>query len=54
VTTSARPVGQFTGYPAKVSSSPQSYDVAAQRRLWELSEESTGVTIDVRELLTNQ
>jgi NAD(P)-dependent dehydrogenase (short-subunit alcohol dehydrogenase family) len=45
---------QFTGHPAKVRSSPQSYEVAAQRRLWELSEELTGVTIDVRKLLTNQ
>jgi NAD(P)-dependent dehydrogenase (short-subunit alcohol dehydrogenase family) len=45
---------QFTGHPAKVSSSPPSYDVAAQRRLWELSEGSTGVRIDVRELLTNR
>ncbi|GAA4440047.1 oxidoreductase [Phytohabitans houttuyneae] len=45
---------QFTGHPAKIESSPQSYDVTAQRRLWELSEGSTGVTIDVRELLTNQ
>jgi NAD(P)-dependent dehydrogenase (short-subunit alcohol dehydrogenase family) len=45
---------QFTGHPAKVRSSPQSYEVAAQRRLWELSEGLTGVTIDVRKLLTNQ
>ncbi|MGN9908257.1 oxidoreductase [Phytohabitans sp. LJ34] len=45
---------QFTGHPVKIRSSPQSYEVAAQRRLWELSERSTGVTIDVGELLTNQ
>jgi NAD(P)-dependent dehydrogenase (short-subunit alcohol dehydrogenase family) len=34
---------QYTGYPARVESSARSYDKAAQRRLWEVSEELTGV-----------
>jgi NAD(P)-dependent dehydrogenase (short-subunit alcohol dehydrogenase family) len=40
------PVGrfQYTGYPARVESSAQSHDRAAARRLWELSEELTGVS----------
>lgn len=32
-----------TGYPARVESSPRSYAVADQARLWELSEQLTGV-----------
>jgi hypothetical protein len=32
-----------TGYPARVASSPRSYQVADQHRLWELSERLTGV-----------
>jgi NAD(P)-dependent dehydrogenase (short-subunit alcohol dehydrogenase family) len=35
---------EYTGYPARVESSPRSHDVAAQRRLWEVSEQLTGVT----------
>ncbi len=34
---------EFTGYPVRVSSSERSHDVAAQRRLWEISEQLTGV-----------
>jgi NAD(P)-dependent dehydrogenase (short-subunit alcohol dehydrogenase family) len=32
-----------TGYPARVESSPRSYSIADQARLWELSEQLTGV-----------
>jgi NAD(P)-dependent dehydrogenase (short-subunit alcohol dehydrogenase family) len=35
---------QYTGYPVRVESSPRSHDPAAQRRLWEISEQLTGVT----------
>jgi len=35
---------QYTGYPARVESSAQSHDMAAAGRLWELSEELTGVS----------
>ncbi|NAS23576.1 SDR family NAD(P)-dependent oxidoreductase [Herbidospora sp. NEAU-GS84] len=35
------------GHPKVVRSSPQSYDVAAQRRLWSSSEELTGVRFPV-------
>ncbi|HEY2506162.1 MAG TPA: oxidoreductase [Streptosporangiaceae bacterium] len=34
----------WTGYPARVESTPRSHDPDAQRRLWELSEQLTGVT----------
>jgi NAD(P)-dependent dehydrogenase (short-subunit alcohol dehydrogenase family) len=34
---------QYTGHPALVGSSAASHDLAAQRRLWETSEELTGV-----------
>ena len=34
---------EYTGYPVRVESSPRSHDVAAQRRLWEVSEHLTGV-----------
>jgi NAD(P)-dependent dehydrogenase (short-subunit alcohol dehydrogenase family) len=34
---------QYTGHPVRVESSAASHDVAAQRRLWETSEELTGV-----------
>lgn len=36
--------GEIKGHPEVVASSPQSYDLAIQRRLWEVSEELTGVT----------
>ena len=35
---------QFTGYPTRVESSTRSYDSVAQRRLWEASEQLTGVS----------
>jgi NAD(P)-dependent dehydrogenase (short-subunit alcohol dehydrogenase family) len=35
---------QFTGYPARVESSDRSYDIEAQRRLWQESERLTGVS----------
>jgi NAD(P)-dependent dehydrogenase (short-subunit alcohol dehydrogenase family) len=35
---------QYTGDPVAVESSPRSHDPEAQRRLWEASEELTGVT----------
>jgi NAD(P)-dependent dehydrogenase (short-subunit alcohol dehydrogenase family) len=34
---------QYTGHPARVESSAASHDAAAQRRLWETSEQLTGV-----------
>ena len=35
------------GYPVVVNSSRVSHDVAAQKRLWAVSEELTGVTFPV-------
>ncbi len=35
---------QYTGYPARVGSSARAHDKAAQRRLWEISEDLTGVS----------
>ena len=35
--------GGMRGYPGKVRSSPRSYDVALARRLWQVSEDLTGV-----------
>jgi NAD(P)-dependent dehydrogenase (short-subunit alcohol dehydrogenase family) len=40
---------QFTGYPTRVESSPQSHDKAAQRRLWQESERLTGITYRISE-----
>jgi len=40
-------LGESRGYPKVVASSPQSYDVAIQRRLWTVSEELTGVKVPV-------
>jgi NAD(P)-dependent dehydrogenase (short-subunit alcohol dehydrogenase family) len=37
-------VGEQRGYPVVVSSTRASHDIAAQQRLWTLSEELTGVT----------
>ena len=34
----------FTGYPAVVDSSPRSHDEADQARLWQVSEQLTGVS----------
>ena len=36
--------GEQRGYPKVVASSQASHDVAAQKRLWTVSEELTGVT----------
>jgi NAD(P)-dependent dehydrogenase (short-subunit alcohol dehydrogenase family) len=36
--------GEVRGYPKLVSSSPDSHDLATQQRLWDVSEELTGVT----------
>jgi len=41
---------QFTGHPVRVSSSPRSREAGAQRRLWRLSEELTGVSYGLAEL----
>jgi hypothetical protein len=35
---------QFTGNPTRVGSSARSHDAVAQRRLWDLSEQLTGVS----------
>ncbi|MEU5262197.1 SDR family NAD(P)-dependent oxidoreductase [Amycolatopsis sp. NPDC021455] len=40
-------LGEARGYPRVVTSSPQSYDVTVQRRLWSVSEELTGVKFPV-------
>lgn len=39
--------GEIRGYPKLVASSPDSYDLAVQQRLWTVSEELTGVTFPV-------
>jgi NAD(P)-dependent dehydrogenase (short-subunit alcohol dehydrogenase family) len=38
---------QFTGYPVRVESSAASHDTEAARRLWDVSEEMTGVSYRV-------
>jgi hypothetical protein len=38
---------QFTGHPVRIESSPASYDIEAQQRLWQESERLTGVTYPV-------
>ena len=40
-------LGEVRGHPKLVKSSRQSYDVTLQKRLWEVSEELTGVTYPV-------
>lgn len=40
--------GEIRGYPKLVTSSPDSYDLAVQQRLWTVSEGLTGVTFPVR------
>ena len=40
-------IGETRGHPKVVQSSKQSHDEAQQRRLWEVSEELTGVTYPV-------
>lgn len=44
--------GEVRGYPKVVSSSPDSYDQATQRRLWTVSEELTGVTFPLGDTVT--
>ena len=43
--------GEQRGYPKVVASSRASHDIAAQRRLWTVSEELTGVTFPVPALV---
>ncbi len=43
--------GEQRGYPRVVASSRASHDIDAQRRLWTVSEELTGVTFDVPALV---
>ena len=38
---------QYTGRPARVDSSPSSHDRSAQRRLWRLSEQLTGISYPI-------
>jgi NAD(P)-dependent dehydrogenase (short-subunit alcohol dehydrogenase family) len=40
-------IGETRGHPRLVTSSPQSYDVAVQQRLWAVSEDLTGVKFPV-------
>jgi NAD(P)-dependent dehydrogenase (short-subunit alcohol dehydrogenase family) len=35
---------EYTGYPVRVESTERSYDVTSQRRLWQMSEQLTGVS----------
>jgi NAD(P)-dependent dehydrogenase (short-subunit alcohol dehydrogenase family) len=44
--------GGYRGHPEVVASTPQSYDVATQQRLWTVSEELTGVKFPVGRALT--
>ncbi|MEV1157214.1 SDR family NAD(P)-dependent oxidoreductase [Micromonospora chokoriensis] len=39
--------GEVRGYPKLVTSSPESYDLTVQRRLWAVSEDLTGVRFPV-------
>ena len=38
---------EYTGYPVRVESSARSHDAAAGRRLWEISEQLTGVSYPI-------
>jgi NAD(P)-dependent dehydrogenase (short-subunit alcohol dehydrogenase family) len=40
-------MGEVRGYPRLVTSSPESYDVAVQQRLWAVSERLTGVEFPI-------
>ncbi|MCP2246836.1 SDR family NAD(P)-dependent oxidoreductase [Lentzea aerocolonigenes] len=40
-------MGQYRGHPQVVASSPDSYDLAVQQRLWTVSEDLTGVKFPV-------
>jgi NAD(P)-dependent dehydrogenase (short-subunit alcohol dehydrogenase family) len=42
-------VFEFTGHPKRVESSDRSHEVEARRRLWEVSEELTGVSYPIRD-----
>jgi hypothetical protein len=35
---------EYTGYPVRVESAGPSHDLASRRRLWEMSEQLTGVS----------
>ena len=39
---------QYSGYPTRVESSARSHEAAVQHRLWELSEQLTGVSYGIR------
>jgi NAD(P)-dependent dehydrogenase (short-subunit alcohol dehydrogenase family) len=45
---------QFTGYPARVRSTARSHDTQAQRRLWRVSEQMTGVAYPVGDPVSPQ
>jgi NAD(P)-dependent dehydrogenase (short-subunit alcohol dehydrogenase family) len=49
-----RDFGGWRGYPAKVRSSDRSYDEATARRLWEVSEQLTGVRYAFTEAMAAQ
>jgi NAD(P)-dependent dehydrogenase (short-subunit alcohol dehydrogenase family) len=38
---------EWTGYPVLVESTPRSHDIRVQHRLWDLSEQLTGVTYEI-------
>ncbi|MET8467615.1 short-chain dehydrogenase, partial [Micromonospora zamorensis] len=40
-------LGEVRGHPRLVTSSPESYDVTVQQRLWAVSEDLTGVRFPV-------
>jgi hypothetical protein len=40
-------IGELMGHPVLVQSSKRSHDESLQRRLWQVSEELTGVTYPV-------
>ncbi len=44
--------GEQRGYPTLVQGSDRAQDAAAARHLWEMSEQLTGVTYDLRSLLS--
>jgi AcrR family transcriptional regulator len=47
ISTSEDPADESSGYPKVVKSVEQSHDVSAQRRLWTISENLTGVSYPV-------
>ncbi|MGC5307481.1 SDR family NAD(P)-dependent oxidoreductase [Micromonospora zamorensis] len=44
--------GEARGYPRLVTSSPESYDVSVQQRLWAVSEDLTGVRFPAAQAVT--